>query len=100
MKMKVLVAHFPRSDLLVLVSGVIVKYDVNVQPIGDVALDLIQEAKELLMPMPVLAGNLNVSGGNVQCGEEGCYSMPYVVVGNALGVSDSHGQDGLGTLPG
>ena len=61
----------PALDLGMLVGAVVVDVEVDVEVRGHVGLDVLEEAHELLMPMPWLALGDNLTGGHVQGGRRG-----------------------------
>ena len=90
----------PALDAGVLVGGVVVEDEVDVEVRGHVGIDVFEEAQELLVAMarPVLGEDL--AGGDVQGGEEGGGAVADVAVGHAFDVAQSQRQEGLGTLQG
>ncbi len=82
----------PVADLLLLVVDVVVHHQVQL-PCGVGASDLLQERKELLVPMPRLARRRHGAGGDFQGGEQGGGAVALVVVGLLLRHSRAQGQD-------
>ncbi len=72
----------PSPDLGVLVRGVVVDDEVDVQVLRDIGIDMAQEREELLVAMALLALGEDGSGGDVQGREQGRGSMSHVVVGH------------------
>ncbi len=85
----------PSLDLGLLMRGVVVDDEMNIEVSGDVGLDVAQELKELLVTMTGLALGHHFPGGYVQCGEQGGGAMALVVVRYPFHVSQSQGQHGL-----
>jgi len=65
------------------------------QVLGDVLLDLAKKTQKLLVAMARLALGDHLSGCLVQRREQGCGAVTDVVVGDALGVPQAHGQQRL-----
>ena len=72
--------------------GVIVHDQVNVQILGDIGVEIPQEAQELLVAVPHLALREHLPRGYVQRGEEGGRAVATVVMCDALDVSQTTGQ--------
>ena len=85
----------PGPDLGMLVGAVDVEDQVEVQALGDGLLDLPQKAQEFLVPMAWLALDDYLAGGHIQGREQGCGAVADVVVGHALDVAETHGQQRL-----
>ncbi len=60
----------PGPDLGVLVGAVVVDDQVDIEVLGDGLLDLAEESQELLVPVAGPALGQNLTGGNVQGGEQ------------------------------
>ena len=61
-------------------ASVVVHHEVNVQIVRHVLVDVLQEGKELLMPMAVAALAQDLSGRHIQRGEQSQRPMTNVVV--------------------
>lgn len=90
----------PFSNLEMLMGGVVVHHQVDVQVPRHVGIDMVEEPQELLMSVAGLASGQYLSGSNVQGGKERGGAVAHVVVGHALHVSQAHGQDGLRAVQG
>ena len=78
-----------------LVSGVIVHDDVDVQPLRDTPVDLLQEVEELPGPVASVALADDAARGDVEGCEERGRAVTLVVVCAALGHARQHRQDRL-----
>ena len=90
----------PGADLLVLMRGIVVDDQVDVEIGRHVVIDLFQEREELLVAVAGLAPSQNRSVGHVQGGEEGRGAVTDVIVGDALHIAQAHRQDRLGPIQG
>lgn len=63
-----------------LMRGIVINNEVQVQPLWRLFVDGLQKLKKLLMPMARLALCNDMTLGNVQSREERCGPMPLVVV--------------------
>ncbi len=88
----------PGPYLGVLVGALVVHNQVDMNVLGDELLDLAQEAQELLVPVAGPALGQNLTGGDVQSGEQGGGAVADVVVGDAFHVAQAHGQQRLGAV--
>src|SRR5262249_20935000 len=89
-----------RSDLVMLVGGVVVDDEVDVELGWHVGLDVTQEGEELLMTMAGVALSDDRAIEHVEGGEQGGRAMAPVVVGDAVDIADAHGKHGLGAFEG
>jgi hypothetical protein len=76
----------PVADLGVLVGGVVVAHHPQLAA-GAGGGDLLQEAQELAVPVPGVAGVGDRAGGHIQGGEQRRGAEPDVVMGVPLGTS-------------
>ena len=90
----------PTLDAGVLVGGVVVNDEVDVEVRRHVGVDVFEEAQELLMAVARPALGQDPAGGDVQGSEEGGGAVADVAVRDALGVAEPEGQEGLGALQG
>src|SRR5271165_6507203 len=81
------VALEPGLDLGVLVGGVVVDDQVQIERFGRVAIDGAQEAQELPMTMPRHAFADDLASGDVERCEQGRRSVSLVVVGHRAGAA-------------
>jgi hypothetical protein len=81
----------------VLVGAVVVHDQVQLA-IRVAAGEVAQEDQELLMSMPRLAQPGDLSGRDLQRGEQGCGAVPHIVVSAPFGVAGLHRQRLLGTV--
>src|SRR5262245_20398213 len=86
----------PRQDLGVLVAGVVVEDHVDQLAGTDLALETVEEAQELLVPLHALADHRAVQ--DVERGEQGGGAVPDIVVGDRAGPTLLHRQSRLGAI--
>lgn len=67
-----------------LVRGIVIADQVNVQVLGEVGLDVPQEGEKFLMPVPRLALREHAAVGHIERREQRCSAVAYVVVSDAL----------------
>lgn len=90
----------PGAHLVVLVSGIVVEDDVD-QPAGrDVALEGIEEADELLMPVALHVACEHRSGQDIERGEQGGGAVALVIMGHGGAAALLQRQSGCGQAPG
>ena len=88
----------PGAHLGMLVGGVIVHYQVDMQFGGNTGLHAAQERQELLMAMTGLALGKDGTRSNVESRKERRGAMADIVVGDALNITQAHGQHRLGAV--
>src|ERR1700685_4089487 len=88
----------PGSHLRMLVGGVIVDDQMNVQFRRDAVVEATQKREKLLMPVARFAFGENGAGGDIQRGKQGSRPMSDVVVGDALHIAEPHRQDRLSSI--
>ena len=84
-----------RSDRRGLVSGVVVHDDVDVQPLRDTPVDLLQEVEELPGPVAPVALADDAARGDIEGCEQRGRAVTLVVVCAALRHARQHRQDRL-----
>ena len=84
----------PISDFGVLVGGVVVDDEMDVEPGWHVDLDVTQEGEELLMAMAGFALGDDRAVKHVEGGEQRGCAVALVVVGDAFDVAEPHGKHG------
>ena len=90
----------PALDAGVLVGGMVVDDEVDVEVRGHVGVDVFEEAQELLMAVVRPALGQDPAGGDIQGREEGGGAVADVAVRDAFDVAESEGQEGLGVFQG
>ena len=90
----------PGDHLGVLVGGVVVEDGVDGLAGGDLALDGVEEADELLMPVALHAAADDLAFQDVEGGEQGGRAVALVVVGHGPGPPLLHRQARLGAVQG
>src|SRR4051794_6797424 len=86
----------PSSDLRMLIGGVIIDDEVDVEFCRHIGLDVPQEGEELLVTMAGLALSEDRAIEHVECPEKRCGAMPFVVMGDAFDVAEFRREHGLG----
>jgi len=81
----------PVLNQLRLVGSVVVHDEVNVQFVGHVLLDGVEEAAELFGAMALLVLAYDLASLGVQRGKQAGRAVPRIVVGAALDLPRSHG---------
>ena len=85
----------PRPDLGVLVGGVVVDDEMDVEVGRDIGLEVAQEGEEFLVPMAGLALGEDRAIEHVERREKGGGAVPFVVVSDAFNVTEADGEHGL-----
>src|SRR5207237_7253013 len=93
-------ASEPSSDLGVLVGGVVIDDEMDVELGRQIGLDVTQEGKKLLMAMARFALGNDRAIEHVEGGEQGGGAVALVVMGDAFDVAEPHGKHGLGAFEG
>ena len=97
-ELKALVPPEPGTDLGMLVRGVIVDNQMHC-PLGwGLAVDLVEEADELLMPVAAHALTDDLAVEHVERGEQGGCPVPLIVVGHRAATAALHWQPRLGAV--
>lgn len=81
----------PPSDFLMLVGCVVVYYQVNVQLIRHICLDVLQKLEEFLMAVARLALGQNLTRENIQGSKERGRTMSSITMGYPLHITQSEG---------
>jgi hypothetical protein len=90
----------PSSDLGMLVGGVVVDDEMDVELGRHIGLDVAQEGEELLMAMAGFALGDDRAVEHIKVGEQRGCAVTLVVVGNAFEVAEPHGKQGYVRGPG
>ena len=96
--MKAWVPCEPGADLGMLVGGVVIDNQVQVQVRWGFAIDLVEEADKLLMPVSTHALADHSPIQHVEGGEQSCRAVALIVVGHRLAAPRSHGEPRLGAI--
>jgi hypothetical protein len=88
----------PGADLGMLVGGVVVDNEMDVEPSRHGRVDAFEERQEFLMAVARLALGQHLSVGDIEGGKQRGRAVPLVVVGDAVDVAKPDRQDGLGAL--
>src|SRR5438445_10509072 len=70
----------------------------DLETLGDIGLDLIEELAKLGRPMTAIALSNHMSGGDVEGGKERSCAVPLVVMAAAGNRAGPHRQHGLATI--
>jgi hypothetical protein len=81
----------PIADQRRLVGGVVVPDEMDLEALGDIGLDLVEELAELGRPMTAVAFSDHMAGGNVEGGKQRGCAMPFVVVAAPGNLAGQHG---------
>ncbi len=90
----------PSPDLLVLVGGVVVQDQMNLQFLGHLTVDGSQKSQELLVTVARQALADHLAGKDVERGKQGGGAVTLVVVGHRLAAALDHRERGLGPVEG
>src|SRR3984957_629909 len=88
----------PIADQRRLVGGVVVPDEMDLEALGDIGLDLVEELAELGRPMTAVAFSDHMAGGNVEGGKQRGCAMPLVVMAAPGNLAGPHGQHGLAAV--
>ena len=91
-------AREPFLDLVLFVRCVIVEDHVDGLVLGHLALDAVEEADELLMPVPLHVLGDDRSVEHVECGKQRGRAVTFVIMGHGPGTALLHRQTGLGAI--
>lgn len=83
-----------------LMGGVVIDDRMNVEIFWNIGIDMFEETEIFLMTMALFASGEDPARSDVQGGKECQGSVPDIVVGHALHVPQSHGQNGLSPVQG
>ena len=90
----------PSFDCGMLVGGVVVSDQVQVEAVGRAAVDEPQEFEPFLVTMALHAFADHFAGGDIEDGEQRCRSMPFVVMGHRSRPPPLHRQARLSAIQG
>lgn len=90
----------PALDLGMLVSGVVVHDQMEVEFGRDVLIEVAKELEKLLMAVAGLALADHLAGGDLERREEGGGAVADVIMGDALDITQPHGEQRLGAIQG
>ena len=85
----------PTSDLRMLVGGVVVDHQMNLEIGRHVAVDMLQKGQKLLVPVARATLGEHPTVGDVERGKQGCRAMSKVIVVNAIDIAEAKRQDRL-----
>lgn len=88
-------ARQPSLDHRRFVRGVIVHDDMDIETVGDITVDLLEEIEKLGRSMALVAFADNGAGGDIERGEQRGRPVPDIGGGTSLGHAGHHRQDGL-----
>ena len=90
----------PGSDLRIFVGGIVIGDEMDVERLGDVGIDMVEEGKEVLVTMALFALGQDLAGSDIKGGEQGGGAVADVIVGDPFDIPQAHGQHGLGAVEG
>src|SRR5262249_34920671 len=85
----------PRLDLGSFVGGIVIHDDMDIDPFGDLIIDLLEEVQELGRPMTLVAFADDEPRGDIERSEQRGRAMPHVAVRATLRYTRHHRQDRL-----
>ena len=88
----------PFQDVRMFMCSVIIDNNMDDEPFGHSCINDVEEADELLMTMPLHALPNDLAREHIESGEQGCGTVPFVVVGHRAGSSWLHRQAALGAI--
>jgi hypothetical protein len=80
----------PRLDLGRLVGGIVVHDDRDIEPFGDLSIDLFEEVQELCRPVALVALADDEARGDIECGKQRGRAVPHVAVRATFGYARHH----------
>ena len=95
MHMIVRSARQPGPDRRRFMGGVVVHDDVDVEAIGNVSVDSLEEVQKFGRAVPLVAFADDEAGGDVECGKQRGRTMTDIGVGSALRHTGHHRQNRL-----
>src|SRR6185312_3747473 len=98
MESEALMAIEPFADLRMLMGRIVVEDDVDGLGGGNLSLDLVEEADELLMPVLLHAAPDDLAFEDIEGGEQRGRTVALVVVGHGSGASLLQRQARLGAV--
>ena len=90
----------PGPHLGMLVGGIVVDDEMDVEPGRHIGFNVTQEGEELLVTMAGSALSDDRTVEHVEGGEQRGRAMTLVVVGDAFDIAEPHGKYGLGSFEG
>ena len=68
----------PRLNLGGFVGGIVIHDDMDIEPFGDLSIDLFEELQELDRPVTLVAFADDKPRGDIECGKQRGGTMPHV----------------------
>src|SRR5213079_2794100 len=85
----------PRLNLWGFVGGIVIHDDMDIEPFGDLSIDLFEEVQELGRPVTLVAFADDEPRGDIECCKQRGRTMPHVAVRATFGYARHHRQDRL-----
>src|SRR5262245_5331884 len=85
----------PRLNLWGFVGGIVIQDDMDIEPFGDLSIDLFEEVQELGRPVTLVAFADDEPRGDIECCKQRGRTMPHVAVRATFGYARHHRQDRL-----
>ena len=90
----------PAPHFLVLVGGVVINHQMDVQFRRHIGLDVFEELQKFLMTVARLTPGQYLSRGKIQGGEQSGGAVADIVMSHPLHIAQPHGQHRLGAVQG
>src|SRR6266498_4544269 len=85
----------PCLNLWGFVGGIVIHDDMDIEPFGDLSIDLFEEVQELGRPVTLVAFADDEPRGDIECCKQRGRTMPHVAVRATFGYARHHRQDRL-----
>ena len=83
-----------------LVSGIVIDDQMNLQILRDIRIDMLQEVEVVLMAVPLLAFCEDLARGDIERGKERQGAVADIVMSDPFDIAQAHRQDGLSPVQG
>src|ERR1044071_3497328 len=84
----------PRFDFGGFVGGIVVHDDMDIEPFGDLSIDLFEEVQELGRPVTLVAFADDEPRGDIECGKQRGRTMPHELCVRRSGMPGIIGKTG------
>src|SRR5215831_1573288 len=79
----------PRLNLWGFVGGIVIQDDMDIEPFGDLSIDLFEEVQELGRPVTLVAFADDEPRGDIECCKQRGRTMPHIAVRATFGYQAS-----------
>src|SRR5258708_67806 len=93
-------AREPRLYLGGFVGGIVIHDDMDIEPFGDLSINLFEEVQELGCPVTLVAFADDEPRGDIECGKQRGRTVPHVAVRATFRYARHHRQDRLLAIEG